>query len=257
MKTATKSLREVAYPKPLRECGIEELAVHQLSANPSGGVLFARKQEHEQKDLARIEVLRLFGPDKFFKGLSILTMPGLEWKFERKLLGRREGNWTHKKGPHRTHLTCIENDRSIFHAAITQMPGLQQKTSFVKVLSPTAFAERGVMNRWVGRYFFGNVDDLMAAQPVSIDAAWLDYTGPLSIKRMEVIENFFRLRIRSTLVLTSLKARWNRDTVTAIDRKGSHSAWVCDSIKGRVLHDINYQDGGSPMSQIAFLKIKP
>lgn len=254
----TRSLREVSYAKPLRDCGIEELAVHQYTANPSGGILFTRKRDHDQKDLARIAVLRLFGPDMFPKGLSILTMPGLDWKFERKLLGRREGNWFKRKGPHKTYLTCIENDRAIYHAGVLNMPGMRAaEPSAVISLPPTSYSERAVRNIWIGRYFFGNVDDLMMAQQLPFDAAWLDYTGPLTIKRLAVIAEFFRVNIRSTLVITSLKARWNRETADAIARKESLAAWIRESIVGNVLHEIEYQDGGSPMLQIAFGKYKP
>jgi hypothetical protein len=251
---ATKSLRQIAYAKPLRECGLEELAVHQVTANPSGGILFARKIEHTNKDLARQKVLELFTRSRFPDGLAILTMPGLNWKFERKLFGKREGNWFKKDGPKRTHLTCIESDRAIYHGALVQMPGLQQRGSITCVLPATPFSERVVRNRWIGRFFFGNIDDLMQHQPVPFDAAWLDYTGPLSIKRLEIIEKFWQENIRSILVITALKARWNRDTSDEILRRGGHSEWLKKHLEGEVLHDFDYQDGASPMTQFAIKK---
>jgi hypothetical protein len=253
MRPATKSLREVVYARPLRECGIEELAVHQYTANPSGGVMFARKKLHTEKDHARNKAAKLFKRKYFPKGLSLLTMPGLGWSFERLVLRMREGNWESKKGPHDTYLTCIENDRCIYHAAVMKMPGLHQSESFTSVLSPTAFAERVVRNRWVGRFFFGNVDDLMQQQEIPFDGAWLDYTGPLSIKRLEIIRAFYEKNIRSVLVVTALKARWNIQTSEAIQRAGGHSQWVRSEIKGRLLHDLEYQDV-SPMSQLAIAK---
>lgn len=251
MGPTTKSLREVAYPKPLRECGIEELAVHQWTANPSGGVMFARKKEHDEKDHARGEITRLFGPEHFPKGLSILSMPGLNWRFEKSLLRQREGKWENRKGPHRTHLTCIESDRSIYHASVTHMPGLNHPHSVTVMLPGTSFAERAVRNKFVGRFFFGNVDDLMQQQEHPFDAAWLDYTGPLSLKRMKIIKDFYARNIRHILVVTALKARWNRDTSDSIAAAGGHSQWLRTALPGEVLHDFEYQDGPSPMAQFA------
>ncbi len=251
MRPATKSLHEVAYPRPLRECGIEELAIHQMTANPSGGVLFARKSEHEQKDRARIEVLRCFTTKR--GKLSILTMPGLSWKFERELLRAREGRWEGKEWPKSTFIQAVESDRSIYHAAMLQMPGVAEG-ALMRVCQDTMLAERAVGNPWVQRFFFTDIDAFMTKQFVHFDGAWLDYTGPLSIKRLETISQFYQTRLKGTLVITSLKARWNRDTVSAIERSGGLSAWIRDSISGHVLHDIEYQDGGSPMLQIAIAK---
>jgi hypothetical protein len=254
-----KTIAQVAEYRSLRACGIEELAVHQTTATPSGGVLFARKQDRTNKDAAREQVLDLFGGDRWPKSLSILTMPGVDWKFERKLLGRREGNWYCKPAPHRTYLTAIENDRSIYHAAVLLMPGITHgNTSVTQVLEGTKFAERAVRNRWVQRYFFGNVDDLMRMHDAAhqYDAAWLDYTGPMSVDRLRAIKQFFNVGIRHTLVLTVLRARWNRETSEAIDRAGGHTVWLLRALPGYVLHDIEYQDGnGSPMAQVAVQKV--
>ena len=57
--------------------------------------------------------------------------------------------------------------------------------------------------------------------------------------------------VRQVLVVTALKARWNRETSDAIGRAGSHGAWMRKQLPGDVLHDIEYQDGASPMAQIA------
>lgn len=255
MRPETKSLREVTYPKPLRECGIEELAVHQMTATPSGGVMFARKQAHVEKDQARRMILDLLTPRHFPKGLAVLSMPGLEWKFELGLLGLREGNWRSRAQPHRTYLTCIENDRSIFHAALMQMPGLHHEKSAVHVLPPTPFAERAVRNRWIGRFFFGNVDGMMQLNGAhSFDAAWLDYTGPMTVERLAIIQRFFTNNIRSVLAVTSLKARWNRAADAAVNKAGGYSTWIVKALGGRLLHELEYQDGVSPMAQICVRK---
>lgn len=261
---STRSLHEIAAPRPLSRCGLEELAVHQITATPSGGVLFARKKERGEKDEARRYIVDLLGDVEAFPTLSVLTLPGLEWKFENKLLGRREGNWAGKDrpGPTRTTLTCIENDRSIYHAAIMQMPGMkhwrnaQRTNPPIKVLQAPSFAERAIANPWVDGFYFGNVDDLMRSDTRMFDAAWLDYTGPLTCERVALIRQFFEKRVRHVLVVTALRARWTRETSDAITRAGGHSAWFLRGMRADVLHDINYQDGPSPMAQIAVAKVQ-
>lgn len=259
----SRSLHEIAAPRPLSRCGLEELAVHQITAAPSGGIMFARKQERGEKDEARRHIIDLLGDIEAFPTLSILTLPGLEWKFENKLLGRREGNWAGeaRPGPARTTFTCIENDRSIYHAAVTKMPGMRpwrnrhdRRNPLIRVLPATSFAERAVSNQWVDRFYFGNVDDLMRSDDRVFDAAWLDYTGPLSIDRLALIRRFFAARVRRVLVVTALRARWNRETSDVITAAGGHSAWFLRGMSAEVLHDINYQDGPSPMAQIAVSK---
>lgn len=261
----SKSIGEVAAYRPLTRCGLEELAMHQITANPSGGVMFARKKERGEKDEARRHIIDLLGDVERFPQLSILTLPGLDWKFENKLLGRREGDWygAASKGPARTRFTCLESDRSIYHAAITQMPGMKRwpnrrhgENPMISVLSPESYAERAIRNVWIDQFAFGNVDDLMRADGESFDAAWLDYTGPLSTERLSLIRKFFATRVRSVLVVTSLRARWNRETSDCITRAGGLSAWFMRAVPGDVLHDLNYQDGPSPMSQICVRKVE-
>lgn len=251
------TIGQVATYRPLRKCGLEELAIHQISATPSGGVLFARKTEREQKDIARKMVLDLVSRERHPDNLSVLTMPGLNWSFERKLLGRREKDWQRLVSPLRTQITAIENDRMIYHAALMSMPGMQQAkavgNSPITVLPATAFSERGVANSWV-EYHFGNIDNFMAEPGEMFDVAWLDYTGPLSIERLAIIKKFFAARVRHTLIITHLKARWNVDTSAAISRAGGANAWVKKHIAGRIEHDHEYQDGASPMAQIAITK---
>lgn len=252
----SKSIAQVAAYRPLSRCGPEELAVHQITAPLSGGIAFARKVEHEEKDRARLHVLEEFNSQRFPNGLSILTMPGVNWKFERKLFGKREGDWFRKKSPHRTYVTSVENDRVIYLGAITQMPGLQHSNSVNVVLPPTDFAEHVVRNRWIGRYFFANVDDLMKAHPKDLpyDGAWLDYTGPMTEERMRVVKRFYNECIRDTLVVTALKARWNLHTSEAITRAGGYFEWMRKHLPGTILHELEYQDGPSPMAQYAVTK---
>jgi hypothetical protein len=238
--------------KPLYRCDIEELAAIQ-QVRPSGGVLFARNPEREQKDAARQQIIDLFTGDAHPDTLSILTMPGLDWRFERKLFGAREGDWMRKAGPQRTRITSIENDRFIYYSAVHKMPGTDTKRPLVVHLQPEPFAERTIKTKFISKFHFANVDDLMAETTETWDAAWLDYTGPLTVERMRLIARFYERSVRSTLVLTTLKARYNRETSNAVERAGGHSEWVRKHLPGDVLHDLEYFDT-SPMAQIAVRK---
>lgn len=246
------SIGWVTAYKPLYRCNIEELAAIQ-HVRPSGGMLFARNPDREQKDAARQKILDLFAPAARPEALSILTMPGLDWRFERKLLGKREGDWMRKAGPHRTRITAVENDRFIYYSAVHHMPGLHTRRALTWNVPPASFAERTVRTKFISKFHFANVDDLMIETPESWDAAWLDYTGPLTIERLKLIARFYETSIYSTLIITSLKARYNRETSIAIERAGGHSEWVRRAIPGEVLHDIEYFDT-SPMAQIAIRK---
>lgn len=252
------TLEHIGKARPLAQCGMEELAVHQLTARPSGGVLFARTRERGEKDEARRAIVDLLGDCEAFPRLSMLTMPGLEWRFENKLLGRREGDWINHKGPARTNLMSIENDRAIYYAAVTQMPGMRAwknrkggRNALLSQQSAPDYAERSVGNVWVNRFYLGNVDDMLRDSRMKFDAAWLDYTGPMSVQRLALIAAFFQANIRAVLIITVLKARWNRETVAAIEHAGGHSQWLRRALPGEVLHEINYQDSASPMTQIA------
>lgn len=249
---ATSSLRQITQYKPLYRCDVEELAAMQI-ARPSSGVLFARNPDREQKDAARQKVIDLFTRTSRPEPLSILTMPGFDWRFERKLLGKREGDWMRKIEPERTSITAIENDRYIYYSAVHRMPGLHTKRALTTILRPVSFAERTVQTKFIKNFHFANVDDLMNETDQQWDAVWLDYIGPLTVERLRLIARFYERSVRETLIVTALKARYTKETSAAIDRAGGHSEWVRSRLPGRVVHDIEYFDT-CPMAQIAISK---
>lgn len=269
--SAVLTLDMIGSAKPLARCGMAELAVHTATARPSGGILFARGQERGHKDEARRYIIDLLGDVERYPRLSVLTMPGMSWRFENKLLGRREGDWANgASGPRRTAITAAESDRSIYFAAVTKMPGMirddwrtrgrlvpaEVPNPVVSMETPPAWAECSVSNPWVERFHFANVDDLLASGDCCYDAAWLDYTGPLSVTRLAVIQRFWQQRIRpgGALALTVLKARWQRPASQAMAAGGGHHEWVVRNLPGDVHHVCEYQDTGSPMYQIIVTK---
>lgn len=254
------AFHRIAY-KPLTRCNIEELAAHQSAIDRrngryGGGIAFARKDETPEKDVARRHILQLLDTRAMPGHITVLTMPGLSWKLEFDLLAQREPGWTKNHWTQRTRLQCVENDRFIYYSATTKMPG--NKHGFVlRTHDRPAYAEREVGNDAIDRFTFANVDDLMAEGRDTFDAAWLDYTGPLTVKRLETIAKFYRERIRSTLIVTSLKARYSHEVERAAARHGGYCEWAVHPFADSIgLHAIEYQDGASPMFQFACRKVR-
>lgn len=239
--------------KALTRCNIDELAAQQVlnerALRNTSGVMFARKVDHSEKDAARASILQILASAP--APLFVLTMPGLNWTFEVGLLKQREPHWRLQQAVASMRLTCVENDRFIYYSAVTKMPG--NKHCLLRSLARPDYAERAMGNGIIDRYVFANVDDLMQSGE-SFDVVWLDYTGPLSVDRMKRIQRFWRDSVRSTLIVTSLKARWNRETADTIVRNGGCMGWLRSRLQGRVLHEIEYQDGPSPMIQFAVQK---
>lgn len=252
-----KSIGQVANYKPVARCGMEELAARQKIIEPSGGVRFARNVDGEQKTAARQHILDLFHPDKWGKRyLNMLTMPGLFWRFERKLLAMREPGWTRFSKPRSTHFTGVESDRSIFFAGVAEMPGLHNPGSLLKWTKQFPFAEMGVKT-YHSAFFFANIDDFMTFEGWANgwDAVWLDYTGPMSRERLMVIKQFYHRYVHEILIITVLNARWDKLTGEAIQKAGGHTPWLYKHLGGEVLHNLEYFDT-SPMAQLALRKIK-
>ena len=204
--------------KPLSRCNLEELAAQQAmnlrTGRAYGGSAFARKGECVEKDKARQAVFDLIGPQHY----SFLTMPGINWLFESQLIKSRCPEWRALEQGFGYHLTCVENDRFIYYSATTKMPG--NKTSTIHTLPRPLYAERDQANGFIQRYTFCNVDDMLQTDE-AYNFVWLDYTGPLSVERMRVIKAFFESSTQlDVLVITSLKARWNRATSDTITRNG-------------------------------------
>lgn len=256
-----KTIGQITNYKPVAQCGMEELAYRQINLKASGGVNFSRNPDGDQKTIARQAVLDLFSYERWGnRHLNILTMPGVFWRFERKLFAQRDPGWTNHRKPRNTYVTGVENDRSIYFVAVTEMPGLQTPGGIVKPTKKHGLAEMGVKTKYAS-FFFANVDDFISNawvpaehERIGWDAAWLDYTGPMSNERMTKIVKFYDLYIRDTLVITALKARWNRDTARSIERAGGHNKWLAKRLPGEVLLDMEYFDT-SPMAQFAVRKV--
>jgi hypothetical protein len=171
-----------------------------------------------EKHLAREKIIALFSVQRWPAKLHMLTLPGTQWTFERQLLSARP------TVP--TYFTAVERNRANFLIAQKAKP--KQAT-----------------------LLFADIDAMMAAEWENAwDAAWIDYNGPLTNKRLQNIKRFYYGFIRSTLIITALKGRWSLDTGIAIDRAGGHLQWLTQHLVGEVLHDLEYLDT-TPMMQFA------
>jgi hypothetical protein len=174
--------------------------------------------DNMEKTLARQKIINFFSEQSWPAPLRILTLPGFEWKFEKQLLTVRQNS--------KTYFTCCENNRETFLKAIKTRPDNC-------------------------KFMFVDVDVMMANETEKAwDAVWLDYCGPLTIKRLKIIKRFYEGFIRNTLIITALKTRWPVDTGIAIDRAGGHSRWLIQNLNGEILHDFEYLDT-TPMIQFA------
>src|SRR5262245_44456174 len=255
----------VSY-KPLSRYDMEDAAAA-VRHRPSGGVLFARTSMRDEKEKAREQILELFSPQIWPHRLHMLTMAGASWRFERLLLARRQPGWMRQRHPERTLFTSVENDRAIYFAGTGQIPGLHTPDALIKKIRPFHFAEYGIKTRFAA-FFLANIDDMLAfdCNQASLErkgivakgyyAVWLDYTGPLTISRMNLISSFYRRYVKHILIITALKARWDIVTSNTIKKNGGYSNWLRQQLPGEILHDIEYQDT-SPMAQFAIRKQNP
>lgn len=186
--------------------------------------------------------------------LSVLTMPSLEWTFERCLIHDRE----HGRGrtwPRYTFITAVERSPFIYQAALARMPGAEDGLSCAVTVPP--FATAAVKTRMIQRYFRCELAGLAEHQRTTdhwFDAAWIDLTGPLSFAYMDTLMNLWR-RVRSLLVVTSLRARWATDFSAAVADAGGLADLLMDDLPGSVaIANYDYADT-SPMSQISLRRL--
>lgn len=175
-----------------------------LSRHVPPGLRYARRVERTEKAVARNRVLSLFSPKLWPGNLNILTMPALDWTFERALLAGRERSYPKKI--RRTYLTSVESSPAIWTAALRNIPG--GDTSLTLALPRPAFAREVARTHIVGRFFQCTVEDLAVQQTDrEYDAAWIDLTGPLTDRRLAALVALWD-RTNCYLIVTSLRARW-------------------------------------------------
>lgn len=229
---------------------MEALAAHVRSKRARQSISYSVKAPGIEKQLARQRIYELFSPDAWPEPLLMVTMPSVEWSFEKQLIYARRSIES-DDGRRPTFFISFENNRALYFAGCTQMPGVAGvKRPHLKTNRKFDFCEMGVQSK-LSTFFFANIEDYMEYQTLCphdcypVDAAWLDFTGPMTTKRLALIGEYYRLCVRGVLIVTMLKAREN-DKEFVNDRK-SH---LVREMPGDVLHCLEYFDT-SPMLQFA------
>lgn len=268
---------------------LAEMTMHELASWASclskitPGMGYARKMNYTEKEKARVAVLRLFSKREWPTGLSIVTMPGITWGFERMLLLMRERRkralGDHGRRPERTFIEAIERDETIYRASLNWIPGGSTSLAQLAAMDNKPLTLR----TWaITRYHKISFEDYVDAwwhQPH--DAAWLDFNGPITSQRMERIARLWHEKIRWRMVLTWMDARYDAEALRQIGEVKEHAddgpltdprivkesssvrlggvfRWIEGSLgvdtSIRVLHRISYRDT-SPMLQLAVEKV--
>lgn len=189
----------------------ESAAAANLRTKPSTGMLIARKLHGggatPMKSQARALLIKHYRDRAWPRPLQILTLPGLKWSFERALVGAREagrrgttvqsGRYLQPIPSATTEIWATESDPAIFKASLHWMPGRP-----ITVCSAWC-----VETPFVRQYRFGDIEDVLEHSPVVFDAAWLDFSGALTERRLRALKTFWCSSLRHSMTVTFLAAR--------------------------------------------------
>lgn len=228
----------------------EELAghyrYHRRTNRP--GHAFARPGERPEKTAARDAILRLFSRRAWPNGLKIVTMPGLNWIFERRLLEMRESSGKLNRGKlSRTYIWSIEGDEGIFRSSLANMPGCSHGLAERWAVEGSTCAMRTPLIQRYNRCWF---EDYAHLDHPSVDAAWFDFNGPLTERRLEGLVRFWENRVRSYLIVTVLNGRTTGMINELLDTHGSVARLLQVFMpQSSIVEDRRYADT-CPMAQV-------
>lgn len=173
---------------------------------------------------ARQRVLDLFTREAFPDKLRIVTLPGIDWHFEKELLRRRSA-----------YVVALESNGVIFAEARARRP-------------------RGVRRFILGR-FEDEFIDRRIEEVLPLNAAWLDFSGYLTGRRREAIVRFLELTGTCRLVITCTNIHWDRESTRFFgpDKLSGIVRWL-ESGGGTILHSFQYVssvNGGTSVIQVA------
>jgi hypothetical protein len=224
----------------------------------SSGINFHRKIMSASKAEARNSLLPMYGMTEWPTGLSILTLPGANWNFERQLLGIREvkrffekGN-KHEARSDNTHICAIEQDESIFRYAIKKMPGIHRGLA---CLAPAEWATATVRTYSIARFHRCSFEVFAQCNNHDFDAAWLDFSGTITMSRMEAIKQFWPY-IRWRLTITACLGRYPQSVKETMQSQNCATLvhWILNELKPRNIADIKLYREGMSMFQLTINK---
>lgn len=172
--------------------------------------------------------------------LRFLTMPSLNWVFEKKLLAIRCALAERLEN---TQLVGVENDPAIFLASIKNIPNRRHHDGLV--VGTDRATSRGTT------LVLGDIETV-APTLGDFDFAWLDFTGFITQSRLDLIHH---LKKTTVLCVTSLAARWDASISKQMEKNGG-LVELLEKTVGRKSVDTFCYAEPSPMCQVIFDKRK-
>lgn len=118
----------------------------------------------------------------------------------------------------RTYVWAIEGDEAIFRASLPWMPGSEFVLAERSSLDCSSCAMRTPLIQRYNRCWF---EDYAMLDEPSVDAAWFDFNGPLTDRRLEGLIHFWDNRIRRYLIVTFQAGRTTGKVNVLLDAHGS------------------------------------
>lgn len=219
----------------------------------TSGISYTRKFTRERRDRRRgVQGIMKDSPDKYkarqrvldaFMGypddLRVLSMPGIQWFFERALFRSRDAMGR------TTEIYTVEREAPIFQASVFTMPG---KTRGIRQLTPHA-----IQTDRIKCHYFTSVEAFISdPQCPTFDAAWLDLTGYVSFELLAQIQQFWVTRCTWRLALTCLNGRFRpRRLARTIENAGGLQSWLTAEI-GQPIDVHAYGSEETHMLQMVF-----
>lgn len=223
------------------------------------GISFARRASSTEKTQARSRLVPLFGSRRWERkygqrNLSILTMPGLDWTFERQLLTQRE-RAKRRENPSFTSITAVERSAPVWAASMLRMPGAA--TSLMLNVPCPPHARNACRTRAIGRFFLSSFEGLALESGPKVyvfDAAWIDLCGPVTEARVHALKHLWDRKVRHLLIVTSLAARWPSGFADKVRQYGGITGLLDAELSpSAVVDEYTYRDG-VPMHQVVLAK---
>lgn len=220
----------------------------------TSGVAYARKA-HEmgaaatEKNDARQRVIDSLSRKHKRGKLRVLTMPGLEWAFEKALIARRDYAKLNKRvcPAWQTEIYAVEYDPAIYFGSLNWIPNRRKG---ITQLSPHA-----LRTTHINLYYYTDVETLIKAPECpEVDAAWLDFTGYMTPRRLSAIKRFWQTKCTWQLTVTILNARYDSEVAARVRKHGGMCEWISETLGGRVTDCYRYFNEYSAMMQITMRK---
>jgi hypothetical protein len=216
------------------------------------GIAFARSQltaphERPKKEEARGDILRRLSLRHWPWPLSIVTLPGLTWGFERRLLRMRERPVT-LVPKDKTRIVSLESQPEVFASALALIPrgpsGIRHLSDLLPGAVSTACTDK------IDEFICTAFEDFAHEWKDEADVAWLDFTGKVTRSLLHALAQFWP-KVRGTLILTAMR-RGAREVSPLVRKQGDLVQAIRSVLPGSVVGPtLNYCDT-APMMQACF-----